>query len=185
MNFLQALHPDLVKVFDDVTPSPSIETLVKNRQLVHYSELSLPTSVQVEEQFIKTPHNDALRLVIMRPVVKHSKRCFIFYHGGGMVLGCPDASLPFLTDVVLETGCSVILPQYRLAPEHPFPAAMHDCYDTLSWAYEQAGKIDIDEKLIAIGGASGRRRIMCSSKFVYTRSRGATDFISITALSHA
>lgn len=50
--------------------------------------------------------------------------------------------------------CIVVNVEYQLAPEHPFPAALHECYDVLKWLYEHPDELQIDPKAIAIGGHS-------------------------------
>jgi acetyl esterase len=78
---------------------------------------------------------------------------YLFIHGGGFV----DAGLNF-TDYVqrglaARTGCVVLGLSYRLAPEHPFPAALEDCQDVLHWMAETRPQ-DMDGTRIAVGGES-------------------------------
>ncbi len=53
---------------------------------------------------------------------------FIWYHGGGMVLGSLDAENALCTRIVRAAGCAVVAVDYRLAPEHPFPAGADDAW---------------------------------------------------------
>ena len=75
-------------------------------------------------------------------------------HGGGMVLG--DVPMDDLNckGVALEMGCVVASVEYRLAPEHPHPAPIEDCYAGLKWLAENADGLGVDSSRIAIGGAS-------------------------------
>ena len=75
-------------------------------------------------------------------------------HGGGMVLG--DVPMDDLNckGVALEMGCVVASVEYRLAPEHPHPAPIEDCYAGLKWLAENADSLGVDSSRIAIGGAS-------------------------------
>ena len=75
-------------------------------------------------------------------------------HGGGMVLG--DVPMDDLNckGVALEMGCVVASVEYRLAPEHPHPAPIEDCYAGLKWLAENADGLGVDSSSIAIGGAS-------------------------------
>jgi acetyl esterase len=77
----------------------------------------------------------------------------VFYHGGGWVVGSRDEYELIARCLVDRTGCATLLVDYRLAPEHRFPAAVEDCYDTLLWAAEQRRRLGgADLPLIVAGG---------------------------------
>ena len=78
----------------------------------------------------------------------------MFFHGGGYVLGNLDNEEPRCVHFASNVNCVVISPEYRLAPEHPFPAAVDDCYRTVCWVAEQARRLGIDEHRISVGGIS-------------------------------
>jgi len=63
-----------------------------------------------------------------------AKALITFFHGGGWVIGNIDETDIMARFLVDRTGCAVLLASYRLAPEHPFPAAIEDAYDALLWA---------------------------------------------------
>jgi acetyl esterase len=78
----------------------------------------------------------------------------VYFHGGGWVVGSletVDASCHSLTN---GAGCMVMSVDYRLAPEHKFPAAVDDCYAAIRWVAERATIIDGDPTRIAVGGES-------------------------------
>jgi acetyl esterase/lipase len=92
---------------------------------------------------------------VYRP--KHAKSALpaVFYiHGGGMVLGSIADSDVYCKTLVRELGCLVAAVEYRLAPEHPYPAPMDDCYAGLKWLAANAPKLKVDPKRIAIAGHS-------------------------------
>ena len=77
-----------------------------------------------------------------------------FAHGGGMVFGdlaSHDSLCRFLAE---QADVRVLSIDYRLAPEHPFPAAVEDCWASFQWLSENAEKLDVDPKRIAVGGDS-------------------------------
>ena len=78
----------------------------------------------------------------------------VHFHGGGWVLGDLDSGDAFLRTLVVETGYTVISVDYRLAPEHPFPAAVDDCFAALEWVASSACELGVDESRIAVGGDS-------------------------------
>lgn len=79
---------------------------------------------------------------------------FIYMHGGCFITGDLDTADSQCRPVVLGANAVVISVDYRLAPEHPFPAQLEDCYETLLWTVEQATKLNIDPDRIAVGGRS-------------------------------
>ena len=78
----------------------------------------------------------------------------LWIHGGGYVMGHPDYDDNLCQTFAEEAGCVVFSPDYRLAPEHPFPAGLEDCYSALVWLHESAARYGIDTSRVAIGGAS-------------------------------
>ena len=60
----------------------------------------------------------------------------VYYHGGGWVVGSPDRWDASVRALAVASGCDVVSVDYRLAPEHVFPAAADDAYDALVWAAE-------------------------------------------------
>lgn len=75
-------------------------------------------------------------------------------HGGGFVLGTLDDVHARALRLCREVHAVVITVDYRLAPEHPYPAAVEDCYAALCWAAAQAGRIGVDPSRIALHGQS-------------------------------
>lgn len=84
-----------------------------------------------------------------------TNRALLWLHGGGWTLGRPQDFDSLLSFVVAETGCTVLAPDYRLAPEHKAPAAVHDTVDVLDWlAHGGAHGLVGDLPQIAVGGDS-------------------------------
>ncbi len=80
--------------------------------------------------------------------------CILFFHGGGWVIGDLDTHDSVCRQLANATGYTVIAVHYRLAPEHPFPAAIDDCYTALRWVQNQADAIKVDGSRIAVAGDS-------------------------------
>ena len=78
----------------------------------------------------------------------------LWFHGGGMVLGDLDRADATARHLCIRSGCVVVSVDYRLAPEHKFPAAPNDCYAATKWAAENANSLQIDQNRIAVGGDS-------------------------------
>jgi acetyl esterase/lipase len=89
---------------------------------------------------------------VFRPVsVQPRTPALLWIHGGGMVLGDAAQDSRFCRLIADRLNIVVVSVEYRLAPEHPFPAPLEDCYTALQWLARQP---DIDAARIAIGGQS-------------------------------
>jgi acetyl esterase len=78
----------------------------------------------------------------------------VYFHGGGFVIGDLDTHEGLCRMLANASGCRVISVEYRLAPEHKFPAAVEDAYTALCWIAEHARELGIDKDRIAVGGDS-------------------------------
>ena len=78
----------------------------------------------------------------------------VWYHGGGWVLGKPDDFDSANHILAVGSGCVVLAVDYRLAPEHRFPAALEDCYTAYLWARAHADRLNINPAWVALGGDS-------------------------------
>ncbi|WXG44912.1 MAG: alpha/beta hydrolase [Promethearchaeati archaeon SRVP18_Atabeyarchaeia-1] len=79
---------------------------------------------------------------------------FVYYHGGGFVIGNVPQSDNFCRGVANRAACVVVSVEYRLAPEHKYPAAVDDSYTTTKWVSKNADRINGDPHRIAVGGDS-------------------------------
>jgi len=96
--------------------------------------------------------SDAVSVRVFRPPAATAPRpALLWIHGGGLVMGYAGMDDDFCRRVARELGAVVASVEYRLAPEHPYPAPLHDCYAGLRWLAAEAG---VDPRRIAVGGAS-------------------------------
>lgn len=90
----------------------------------------------------------------------------LYLHGGGFATGSPHGYDGLCSRLVVEAGCVVISLDYRLAPEHPFPAAVDDVIDTFRWLRAHAGELGLNPDRIAVGGDSAGgtlSAVLCNS----------------------
>lgn len=92
----------------------------------------------------------------------------LWIHGGGYLLGSPEQDDALCRRYVQRLGIVVAAARYRLAPEHPYPIPLEDCYTVLTWL---AGLPGVDADRIAIGGASAGGGLTAALSFL-ARDRG-------------
>ena len=113
-----------------------------------------PTMERVEERTIEGPDGQAtLRILVP---IQNPIGVLVYYHGGGWVLGSIDEYDTVARKLAERTSCAVVLVEYRLAPEHRYPAAVDDSYAALKWVAEHL--IDIagqEVPLIVAGDSAG------------------------------
>ncbi len=109
------------------------------------------TRMEIEDRTVPADPDVAVR--IYRP---HQARggAVVWLHGGGFVMGDLDTEHPWAARMADLSGVVVISVDYRLAPEHRFPAGLDDAYAVLTWAAEHAAELGIDPARIAVGGHS-------------------------------
>lgn len=111
-----------------------------------------PDTFTVQDRMIPVPgHPVPVRIYRHR---KPSGAGVIYMHGGGFMKGDLDSSDPIAWGFCDQTGATVVSVDYRLTPEHPFPAAFDDCWGVLEWAAANPGELGIDPARIALVGDS-------------------------------
>jgi acetyl esterase/lipase len=89
-----------------------------------------------------------------RPTGAGPHPALVWFHGGGYVIGAPSMDRLRMQSWAERFDCFVASVDYRLAPEHPFPAAHDDAMAALGWVLRSAGDIDVDPERVVVGGAS-------------------------------
>ncbi len=95
----------------------------------------------------------------LKPSRSDGKRLMIYYHGGGFLFGSPRSHRAVTTQLAQLTAAPVLSIDYRLAPEHPAPAAHDDCFDAYRWALEQG----FDASAISLAGDSAGGNLALST----------------------
>ena len=112
--------------------------------------------VTSEDRHVPGPAGDPDVLVrVYQPTVRPaSLPAILWIHGGGYVLGDMASDDAHCCGLAKRVNCVVVSVEYRLAPEHPFPAPVEDCYAALKWLASHAAELGVDPQRIAIAGAS-------------------------------
>ncbi len=95
-----------------------------------------------------------VRVRVYRPSSGASGGALLWLHGGGLIVGRPAMDDGRCVAWVRELGLVVVSVDYRLAPEHPFPAALDDAHAAWMWLLGAVGALGVDPARIAVGGAS-------------------------------
>ncbi len=124
------------------------------RQILTAGDLP-PADVKLEDRSIPGPAGP-LPVRVYSPRDKaHGERGLVLYcHGGGFVLGDLATYDSVCRAICIESGCVVVSVDYRLAPEHPFPAAVEDSHAALTWLSDHAAELGGDARRIAVCGDS-------------------------------
>jgi acetyl esterase len=89
-----------------------------------------------------------------RPSLGNELPCVVFFHGGGWVLNDLNTHDHLCRALANQSGCAIIAVDYRLAPEHPYPAAVDDVWAATNWVSANARQIGVDPNRLAVAGDS-------------------------------
>lgn len=120
------------------------------------SRLGMPiaTGLHVTDRYVPGAEG-LLQLRVYRPFgVEAAPPAIVFFHGGGWVVGDIDTHDGTCRTLATESGCVVLSVDYRLAPEHVFPAAVDDCVAAYRWVVANAGDLSIDPRAVGVMGDS-------------------------------
>jgi acetyl esterase len=125
-----------------------------------------PPVARVEQ--ISLPETHAMLYV---PASSAHVPVLVYMHGGGWVLGGAASVDSLARWLAIGSGCAVLSVDYRLAPEHKYPAALNDVVSALDWAAESGPAFGIDASRIAVGGDSSGANLATAAALVW-RERG-------------
>jgi acetyl esterase len=110
---------------------------------------------RVDDRLVPTPEGDiAVRVYTPEAAVGANRGVLLWLHGGGWVIGDLDTADATCRALANRAGAVVVSVDYRLAPEHPAPAALEDCLSALMWTVENAELLGVDATKVAVGGDS-------------------------------
>jgi len=153
-----ALLDPAYRVFLEETPSDwTLATLPDIRRRVG-SGYKSPHDARGEVRWtMDTPATPGVRLRLYRPDAAPEGQplaSLLYLHGGGFVLGCPEMADDYLADLANAQQVVIVAVDYRLAPEHPFPAALQDGHTALDWMARNSEPLGLDINRVLIMGHS-------------------------------
>jgi len=149
---LKHLHPELRNTFRFIPPIP-----------MHYGWFvrflnkrmaGMPRKHSCGDVAITTQSLSHGSVRIYRPPGPLSGAGLLWIHGGGMITGAAFIDDRQCAMMARALKVMVVSVEYRLAPEHPFPAALDDCFEAWQWFVEHAGNLGVDRSRMAISGQS-------------------------------
>jgi acetyl esterase len=153
-----SLHPQVAALLERVARSPlppyhTVPAFVARRIYRDTRAALSPRAPEIAEVRLQV-FNNAVAVRSYRPVRDEVLPALVFFHGGGWTIGDLDTHDVVCRQLALGARCAVFSVDYRLAPEHPFPAAVDDCFFATRFVFENAKTLGVDPQRIAVGGDS-------------------------------
>jgi acetyl esterase/lipase len=190
-----AFDPELAPIIE-LLPAVSLDDIESIR--AQFPEVFVALNEQVDtagltvtDHHVPGPHDAPevlVRLYTPEVALRDGGRpALLDIHGGGFVIGSIDMEHSFAVAVARELGVAVATVEYRLAPEHPFPAGVEDCYAALTWLHANADELGLDVDRIGVGGQSAGGGLTAATVLL-ARDRGGPavcfQFLGIPELDH-
>lgn len=149
-----SLHPQAVAILEAMAAlgMPAIGDTEPEEFRAIYATRQVPPTEECHE--IREVNAGGVPSRLYRPNADKNIGLLVYYHGGGWVIGNLDSHDAICRSLANRMGHAVLSVDYRLAPEHVWPAAAEDALCSLRWAYENAAELGIDPNRIAVGGDS-------------------------------
>ena len=162
-----ALHPQAQLVCDAINATGEIASTDEILQEIRdgFGLLVVAGAGELEPVFaIEGLDADGVPVRVYRPSPEPNLPVVVFFHGGGWTIGTVEQYDPVARRVANASGAIVVSVEYRLAPEHPFPAGLEDCWHALEWTAKNAGSFGGDPSRLAVMGdsAGGNLAAVCA-----------------------
>ncbi|MFI9755831.1 alpha/beta hydrolase [Streptomyces collinus] len=161
-----------------ISPGLTLDEIAEVRQgpgiqMLADLDLTMGGTFEVEDRQVPGPRGEPdISLLICRPAAEPAGPRPVIYHvhGGGMVIGTNRVGVDVPLAWAQALDAVVVSVEYRLAPEHPYPAPVEDVYAGLLWTADHAAEIGADPERIVIAGASAGGGL-CAALALLTRDR--------------
>ncbi len=178
------LHPqaEALRARRAAAGTPPLYTLTLDRaraaDLADLRAAGTGEPVAAVEEFTIDGPDGPLTLRHYRPTAEPAPPgpALLYLYGGGWALGSLETGDPICRSLANATGAAVLAVGYRHAPEHRFPAAVHDCYAALDWIARNAPRLGVDPERIAVGGDSAGGNLAAALTLL-ARDRGGPAIV--------
>ena len=191
----QPLDPALRRFLDDQAAasggpirSPRDARRRMQRQLESRAVPGLPNGVQTADHLVpggKEPGSEAgprVRVYTPPSPARRPLPVLVYLHGGGWAAGSIETHDPFCRLLAPLAGISIVSVDYRLAPEHPYPAALDDARRALDWTASHAAGWGADAALLALGGDSAGANLAAVAATRLAVEKGAPQIRALALL---
>jgi acetyl esterase len=157
------VRPDVQNILAMLAAQPGpamneVEPAIARQMYAEMSKLVDPPRgelAEVKDLAIAGPHGEPIPARLYRPtMLQHPAPVLLFFHGGGWVIGNLETHDSACAEIARLLEVDVVSVDYRLAPEHPFPAAVEDCLAATEWLADSPGEIDHPVSGIILAGDS-------------------------------
>jgi acetyl esterase/lipase len=165
-------HPDLrgARWLPPGLGSPSWMWLMRRLPM---PPVKVPPPLTVTERNIDEAGN-VKALIISPPPDGRKRPTLLWIHGGGYIIGSPKQDLALCARYAQRLDLVIVAVDYRLAPEHPYPTPLDDCFSAFEFIHREASSLGIDPARIVIGGASAGGGLAASlTLLIHDRRRPA------------
>lgn len=136
------------------------------------SEMTLGGALELSTHVASGRGGEGVQVVLLMPRNRVEPMPVLYHvHGGGLVVGTAYDDLPTVAALAHQAGCAVASVEYRLAPEHRYPAAVEDVYAGLVWLAETSEKLGLDPARIVVTGVSAGGGLAAAAALL-ARDRG-------------
>ena len=202
---MRTLDPQARALLDAVAASgappyhtlPPVEARQMYKEARKFTQPASPEVGSVEDRQIPGP-DAPIPVRLYRPAGSGRDdvlAALVYFHGGGFTIGDLDTHDILCRSLANQAHCAVVAVDYRIGPEHKFPAAVHDCVAATRWVFAQAAALHFDAERIAVGGDSAGANLATVTSLIL-RDSGApmprfqllfypgTDLSQFTTPSH-
>ena len=184
---IHKLDPELALFLQGLPPPKTLGDIAAAREegfrLTAEANAQRPDveGVAIEDINIPLPDCDStitVRIYQPEPAVNTGQLlpALLWMHGGGMMLCSIEDYSHLIAGLAKTVGCCIVSVNYRLAPEHPYPIPLEDCYTALRWLFSQSEQLHISTDLVAVGGLSAGGNLAAALALL-ARDRGEFSII--------
>lgn len=148
------VDPQIAQALKALEAAPPMETMTLQELRNVYPPPTAREPVGGKQDLLIACAEGGIPARLYRPLEQQRAGLTVFFHGGGFVIGSIESHDAVCRQLCNLTGAAVLSVEYRLAPEHKFPAAPDDCLQAVRWAAQQAPDWGLDPGRLVLAGDS-------------------------------
>lgn len=173
---MTALEPEIAEALAALPPISFADPAAQRAafgELASAVEIPPDPRVSTQDHTVVRPDGSPMLVRSYRPTAAEgSLPTVMWFHGGGFVFGSVDVDDFYCAELAVRTGAVVLSVEYRLAPEHPFPAGVEDCYTATCWAASGPAESHWDGARLAVAGGSAGGNLAAAVALMARDRRG-------------